>query len=88
MCDLRSAPTALSASEAQRRLRWGPNELLCRRGRTWPRELARQLSHPLPLLLWLAATLSLAVGSYTVAIAVLLVILSNAPFASMPPVDE
>jgi magnesium-transporting ATPase (P-type) len=80
--DLSSAPTGLSASEAQRRLlQWGPNELRRRGGRKWPRELAHQLSHPLALLLWLAAGLSFAVGSDTVAIAVLLVIVLNALFA-------
>ena len=47
----------------------------------WPRELARQLTHPLALLLWLAAGLSLAVGNRTVAVAVLLVIVLNAAFA-------
>ena len=41
----------------------------------------RQLTHPLALLLWLAAALSLAVGSETVAVAVLLVIALNAVFA-------
>jgi magnesium-transporting ATPase (P-type) len=82
MRDLSSAPTGLSASEAQRRLlQWGPNELRRRGGRKWPRELAHQLSHPLALLLWLAAGLSFAVGSETVAIAVLLVIVLNALFA-------
>jgi calcium-translocating P-type ATPase len=82
MRDLSSAPTGLSASEAQRRmLQWGPNELRRRGGRKWPRELASQLSHPLALLLWLAAGLSFAVGSDTVAIAVLLVIVLNALFA-------
>ncbi len=45
------------------------------------RELLRQLTHPLALLLWLAAALSLAVGSESVAIAVLLVIALNAVFA-------
>ena len=80
--DLSSAPTGLSASEAQRRLlQWGPNELRRRGGRKWPRELAHQQSHPLALLLWLAAGLSFAVGSDTVAIAVLLVIVLNALFA-------
>ena len=48
---------------------------------TWPAELARQLTHPLALLLWVAAALSLAVGSQTVAIAVVLVIVLNAGFA-------
>ena len=80
--DLRASPTGLSAAEAQRRLiQYGPNELRRRGGRHWPRELARQLTHPLALLLWLAAILSFAVGSPTVAIAVLLVILLNALFA-------
>ena len=50
-------------------------------GRRWPRELARQLTHPLALLLWLAAVLSFAVGSLTVGIAVILVIVLNAAFA-------
>ena len=80
--DLRSSPTGLSAAESRRRLlQWGTNELRRRGGRQWPRELARQLSHPLALLLWLAAALSFMVGSDTVAIAVLLVILLNAAFA-------
>jgi calcium-translocating P-type ATPase len=80
--DLRSSLRGLSTSEAQRRLiQYGPNELRRTGGSTWPRELARQLTHPLALLLWLAAALSLAVGSQTIAIAVLLVIVLNAVFA-------
>ncbi|HEY4896768.1 MAG TPA: cation-transporting P-type ATPase [Solirubrobacteraceae bacterium] len=80
--DLRSAPEGLSAAEARRRLiQYGPNELRRRGGLTWPRELAHQLTHPLALLLWLAAALSFAVGSQTIAIAVLLVIVLNAVFA-------
>ncbi|MDE3070980.1 MAG: cation-transporting P-type ATPase, partial [Acidobacteriota bacterium] len=59
----------------------GPNELRRRGGRSWPGEIARQLTHPLALLLWLAAGLSFAVGSETIAIAVLLVIVLNALFA-------
>jgi calcium-translocating P-type ATPase len=62
-------------------LQYGPNELQRRGGAKWPAELARQLTHPLALLLWLAAALSFAVGSETVAIAVLLVIALNAAFA-------
>jgi calcium-translocating P-type ATPase len=82
MRDLTSAPTGLSEAEAQRRLlQWGPNELSRRGGRRWPRELASQLTHPLALLLWVAAALSFAVGSDTIAIAVLLVILLNAVLA-------
>ncbi len=82
MRDLRASPQGLSEAEAGRRLiQYGPNELTRRGGRKWPGELAHQLTHPLALLLWLAAALSLAVGSYTVAIAVLLVIALNAVFA-------
>ncbi len=80
--DLRGSRTGLSTSEAQRRLlQYGPNELRRRGGVKWPGELARQLTHPLALLLWLAAALSFAVGSQTIAVAVLLVILLNALFA-------
>jgi len=80
--DLRSASEGLSTREAARRLvQYGPNELRRRGGVRWPGELARQLTHPLALLLWLAAGLSFAVGSETVAIAVLLVIALNAAFA-------
>jgi calcium-translocating P-type ATPase len=80
--DLRSSERGLSSAEAQRRLtQYGANELARRGGLRWPAELARQLTHPLALLLWLAAALSLAVGSGTVAIAVLLVIVINAAFA-------
>src|ERR1700736_1957996 len=79
---LRTAREGLSTREAQRRLaQYGPNQLRRRGGRRWPRELARQLTHPLALLLWLAAVLSYAVGSQTVAVAVLLVIVLNAGFA-------
>ncbi len=79
---LRSSRMGLSSAEAARRLlQYGPNELRRRSGRRWPRELGRQLTHPLALLLWLAAGLSLAVGSETVAIAVLLIIFLNAAFA-------
>ncbi len=82
MRDLRSSPQGLSGTEAKRRLlQYGPNELHRRGGLKWPAELAHQLTHPLALLLWLAAALSFAVGSRTVAIAVLLVIALNAVFA-------
>jgi calcium-translocating P-type ATPase len=82
MRHLSSSRDGLSSREAARRLlQYGPNELRRRGGMQWPRELARQLTHPLALLLWLAAALSLAVGNETVAIAVLLVILLNAAFS-------
>jgi hypothetical protein len=80
--DLRSSTDGLSSREAARRLiQYGRNELSMRGGRRWPGELLRQLTHPLALLLWAAAALSLAVGNTTVAIALLLVIGFNAAFA-------
>jgi calcium-translocating P-type ATPase len=80
--DLRSSRKGLTAREAERRtVQYGPNELRRRGGARWPGELGRQLTHPLALLLWLAAALSFAVGNQTVGIAVLLVILLNATFA-------
>jgi calcium-translocating P-type ATPase len=80
--DLASSRDGLGSTEADRRLiQYGRNELARRGGRRWPAALGRQLTHPLALLLWLAAGLSLAVGSGTVAIAVLLVIVLNAAFA-------
>jgi calcium-translocating P-type ATPase len=79
---LRTSEHGLTRREAGRRLlQYGSNELRRRGGRTWPRELGRQLTHPLALLLWVAVGLSFAVGSEAVAIAVLLVILLNAVFA-------
>lgn len=80
--DLRTTEHGLSSREAARRLtQHGPNVLQRRGGIHWPREVARQLTHPLALLLWLAALLSFAVGSQTVGIAVVLVIVLNAAFA-------
>ena len=80
--DLRTSEQGLSSREAVRRLvQYGPN-VLTRRGHVrWPREIARQLTHPLALLLWLAAVLSFAVGSIVVGVAVVLVIILNAAFA-------
>ena len=61
---LRTHHEGLSSREAQRRLtQYGSNELERRRGAQWPRELARQFTHPLALLLWAAALLSFIVGS-------------------------
>ena len=70
--DLRSTREGLSSTEAARRLlQYGPNELRRRGGVQWPRELARQLTHPLALLLGLAAALSPR-SEAAVALAVLL----------------
>jgi Cation transporter/ATPase, N-terminus len=48
--DLRASRTGLSQREADRRLVvFGPNVLTRRGARRWPRELARQFTHPLAL---------------------------------------
>ncbi len=86
--DLRTTARGLPSREAARRLvQFGPNELRRRGGVRWPREIARQLTHPLALLLWVAALLSFAVGNQTVGIAVLLVIVLNAAFAFVQEVQ-
>ena len=62
-------------------MQFGPNLLVRRGGRRWPRELARQFVHPLALLLWVAAGLAWAAGIVAVAVAIVVVILINAVFA-------
>jgi calcium-translocating P-type ATPase len=80
--DLRTSRNGLSSREAERRLRqYGPNELERRGGRRWPRELARQFTHPLALLLWAAAGLAWIAGIVPVAIAIIVVIVLNAALA-------
>jgi calcium-translocating P-type ATPase len=80
--DLRTGLDGLTTTEARRRLlQYGPNSLQRRGGRHWPKELARQFTHPLALLLWLAAGLLLIVGSHVVAAAVVLIIVLNATFS-------
>ena len=80
--DLRSAPGGLSGREAARRLEVaGPNELTRRGGRRWPGELAGQFTHPLALLLALAAALAWASGTPRLAIAIAAVIVLNAAFS-------
>jgi magnesium-transporting ATPase (P-type) len=80
--DLRSSRSGLSSREAQRRLeQYGPNELQRRGGTRWPRELARQFTHPLALLLWAAAALAWFAGIEAVAVAIVVVIVINAVFA-------
>ncbi|WP_052372477.1 cation-translocating P-type ATPase [Amycolatopsis taiwanensis] len=86
--DLHTSPRGLSNREARRRLlQYGPNELQRRGGRRWPGELVRQFTHPLALLLWLAAALLLAVGSQVVAAAVVLIIVLNAAFAFVQEIE-
>jgi calcium-translocating P-type ATPase len=80
--DLRSSPEGLSAREAARRLTaYGPNSLQRKGGRRWPGELLRQITHPLALVLALAAVLAGVTGSLSLAVAIFVVILLNAVFA-------
>jgi calcium-translocating P-type ATPase len=80
--ELRATRGGLSSREAERRLlQFGPNLLTRRGGRRWPGELARQLTHPLALLLWAAAALAALAGIAPVAVAIVVVILLNAAFA-------
>jgi calcium-translocating P-type ATPase len=72
----------LTTAEAQRRLlQFGPNELVRRGGRRWPRELVGQFVHPLALLLWAAAVLALIAGLPPLAVAIVAVVVLNALFA-------
>jgi magnesium-transporting ATPase (P-type) len=79
---LRSRPEGLSSREAERRLAaYGRNELVRRRGSRWPRQLAKQLTHPLALLLWLASVLAFVGGTPALGAAIVAVVLLNAAFA-------
>ena len=80
--DLGSSPDGLSEREAARRLiAYGPNSLIRRGGRRWPGELVRQVTHPLALLLAVAAVLAAATGTPNLAAAIGAVIVLNAIFA-------
>ena len=80
--DLRARPEGLSAREAERRLvAFGPNELIRRGGRRWPRQLLRQVTHPLALLLWVAAALAFVAGLAPLGVAIIVVVVLNAVFA-------
>ncbi|MCW2617579.1 MAG: cation transport ATPase [Modestobacter sp.] len=80
--DLDSQPSGLSGREAARRLeRYGPNALTVGHHRTWPRALVRQFTHPLAVLLLLAAVLSVVAGTPSLAWAILAVVVLNAVFS-------
>jgi calcium-translocating P-type ATPase len=80
--DLGSSPTGLSEREAAHRLeQYGPNELRTSTARTWPKALAKQFTHPLALLLLLAAVLAVVAGTANLAWAIVAVVLLNALFA-------
>jgi calcium-translocating P-type ATPase len=82
LAELQAGRSGLSQREADRRLTVsGPNVLSRRGGREWPRQVLRQLTHPLALLLWLAAALSLVSGSQPLAGAIVAVVVLNAAFA-------
>jgi calcium-translocating P-type ATPase len=80
--DLRARPEGLTGREAERRLvAYGPNELERHAGVGWPRKLARQVTHPLALLLWVAAALSFAADLVPLGLAIVVVVVLNALFA-------
>ena len=75
-------PVGLSSREAERRLlAYGPNELAQQRARQWPGDIAAQVTHPLALLLWLAALLAFVAGTPILGLAIVAVIVLNAVFA-------
>jgi calcium-translocating P-type ATPase len=79
-----SAPAraGLSSDEAARRLAVeGPNALVGARRASVLGEVGRQLTHPLALLLWLAAALAWPTSGATLAAVIVGVILVNAGFA-------
>src|SRR5271154_669480 len=62
--DLRTSASGLSGREAQRRLLvYGPNELPHPSGRQWPGQLLKQVTHPLALVLVVAAVLAWLTGT-------------------------
>src|SRR5687767_12529011 len=74
LADLHTQVAGLDEREAARRLaQFGPNEIRRETGPRWWRSLLDQLIHPLALLLWLAAGLSLATGVLTLAAAIVVV---------------
>jgi calcium-translocating P-type ATPase len=80
--DLSCSHDGLSADEAAARLsRYGLNTLTAEHGQSFLAPLLRQLSHPLALLLWLAAGLALLTQGATLGIAIIAVIAVNATFA-------
>lgn len=77
-----STKRGLSSREAARRLQvYGPNELPTATGRHWLRRLSRQFTHPLALLLWIAAGLAGVSDSLVLAAAIVGVVILNAVLA-------
>ncbi|MGZ8794520.1 MAG: HAD-IC family P-type ATPase, partial [Gaiellaceae bacterium] len=72
----------LSSAEATRLLgEHGPNELRRSGGLRWPGQLARQIVHPLAVLLWVASGLAWIAGTPVLAAAIAAVVIVNAAFA-------
>ena len=72
----------LTSAEAEHRLQVeGPNELVSNRRSPLPGDVLKQLTHPLALLLWLAAALAWPTSGPTLAIVIVGVIVLNAAFA-------
>ncbi len=72
----------LSPREAERRLQqFGPNRIERRQAQSALRALAAQFTHPLALLLWVAAALAFVTGTVALAAAIVAVIVLNALFA-------
>ena len=82
LAHLRTQVDGLDEREASRRLQqFGANEIRRETGPPWWRSLLDQFIHPLALLLWFAAGLSLATGVLPLAVAIVAVIVLNAAFA-------
>lgn len=80
--DLRTSESGLSAREAERRLLvYGPNALPRSSVPRWPGELLKQVTHPLALVLVVAAVLAWLTGTPVLAAAIVAVIVLNAGFA-------
>jgi calcium-translocating P-type ATPase len=74
--------TGLTSREAERRAGvFGPNALPAAPASRWWRDVVAQLTHPLALLLWVAAALAWWSGTPSLTVAILVVILLNAAFA-------
>ncbi|MGY3556465.1 cation-translocating P-type ATPase [Williamsia sp. R60] len=80
--DLETSTTGLSDREVSRRaVVYGLNQLVRQRRSHWSRQVLRQLTHPLALLLWLAAALAWISDSQPLALAIVAVVIINAGFA-------
>lgn len=78
----RETHAGLSASEAARRFaQHGPNEIRRMEREGFLAQVVRQMVDPLALLLWGATAISLAEGSWAVAVVIVAVIVLNAGFA-------